>query len=413
MAGTENTRERRPPAPARFRVRWGSGLFLAASALAAIAVACLPDLADIPPDTTAFESGVGPFVGCGDGVIASLDDGGDAGESCDPNSVDAQVPGCRSCQLECPSPPRGKLDPTSGHCYFVARSESTYSGANSLCQVEGAHVVTLGSAAEVDFVKSLLVPGDDVAGYWVGLSRVPALGSAYGPSHLEEPGFPYPAAAGAAAGPCAGCFGLGADPDAGAFPLEDASSGDAPCVVARVSSWLQVECNKGPPRAVLCEREPLGFRAYPCGGALCFSLVSTSSTKTYLVDVSAADPDQAARSCAALDGGSLVVLDSAEEREQLAHEILALDPNAVEQQLWIGLSADAGTWTWGDGVAASARPLVWGNAQPATPDSGAARAFMRLRGSGLVTPVAAYDTQLAYADDGARTPRLYICQRRR
>ena len=407
MAGTGNRTDRRPRGSARVRGPWGwLAVVAAASVLGAIAVACLPDLADIPTEPSPLESGAGPFVGCGDGIIATLDDGGDSGESCDPGTIDAQVPGCRSCQLECPSPPRGKLDPTSGHCYFAAKSDSTYNGATSLCQGEGAHLVTLGSLDEADFVKPLLAAGDDGAGYWVGLSRIPALGSAYGPSHPEEPGFPYAPAGGGAAGPCLGCFGLGADPDGGAFPLEDAALPDAPCVVARGGTWLQVDCNKGPPRAVLCEREPVGARAYTCGGAFCFSLASTSSTKTYVVSVSTADPDLAARSCADLDGGSLVVFGSAEEREQLAHEILARDPTAVEQLLWIGLSADGGAWAWEDGVPASARPLPWGNAQPATPDSGSARAFMRLRGG-------AYDTQLAYADDGGAPRRLYVCQRPR
>jgi hypothetical protein len=255
-------------------------------------------------------------------------------------------------------------------------------------------------------VKSLVPDGGDATGYWVGLSRLSALGEAYGPSRAEEPGFPYPPAGGSAAGPCEGCFGLGAD--AGVFPLEEgdaSSASNAQCLASRGGAWVQVACNNGVARTTICEREPMGRRAQDCIGGFCFTLPSTASAKTYLVVVSAAGPDEAAQTCAGLAGGRLVVLDSAEEREQLAHEILARDPTAVEQQLWIGLAAEAGVWSWDDNVPATAdagRPAPWGHAQPAP--SGSGRAFMRLR-------ALAYDTQLAYADDGGRAPRLYVCQR--
>jgi len=100
----------------------------------------------------------------------------------------------------------------------------------------------------------------------------------------------------------------------------------------------------------------------------------------------------------------LVVLDSAEEREQLAHEILIRDDTLVQQELWIGVVQDGGTWTWEDGVplASSPRPLPWGNAQPA--EARGIRAFMRLAAT-------AYDTQLAYADDRSAPPRVFVCQR--
>jgi hypothetical protein len=379
-------------------------LATAFGALAAVAGgACLPELDPLGPEPSADEGGPLPFVGCGDGVIATLDDGGDAGESCDPGAIDAQVPGCRGCQLEC----EGVLDPTSGHCYF-AGSNVEYSAATSYCQGKGAHLLTLASLKEADLVKRLVPDGGDVAGYWVGLSRLPALGEAYGPSRAEEPGFPYPPAGGFAAGPCEGCFGLGAD--AGVFPLEEeeldaSSASNAQCIAARGGAWFQVACNRGTTRTTICEREPAGRRAQDCIGGFCFTLASTAKVKRYLVVVSAAGPDEAAQTCAGLDGGSLVVLDSAEEREQLAHEILGRDPGAVEQQLWIGLAADGGVWAWEDGVPATAdagRPLPWGHAQPVA--SGAGRAFMRLH-------ALAYDTQLAYADDGGKAPRLYVCQR--
>lgn len=374
----------------------------AASALLA-AGACLPDLAAVPADDASFETSVAPFQGCGDGVIATVDDGGDAGESCDPGA-DAQAPGCRACQITC----EGTLDPKTGHCYFAAGSDTSYVAARTRCKAERAHVVTLASADEVRFVAQLAA---DESGYWVGLSRKESdLFGAYGPPNerLEEPGFAYPGASvDAATGPCLGCFGLGAD--AGTFPLADVDASDTTvdtsCVASRGGTWFQVPCSATLTRPTICEREPAGVRGQSCGNdGICFSVPQTAGEKTYLVAVSPTDPETADTTCRFLDGGSLVVFDSREEREQLAHEIVARYPD-IEQQLWIGLHADGGAWAWDDGVAASAgatRPVPWGNAQPA---GGAnARAFIRVGAT-------AYDTQLAYADDGGRASRLFICQR--
>lgn len=392
MAGTADRRDPRPRASARV------GLVMAvtaASALGALAAgACLPDLSAIAGEPTLPEGAAPPFVGCGDGVIATLDDGGDAGESCDPgrtNDIDAQAPGCKVCQITC----EGTLDPATGHCYFAAGSDTVYTDARTRCKTAGAHVVTFASLAEVAIVAG--IPAADT-GYWVGLARSATLSEAYGPdpSRAEEPGFPYPPA-----GPCDGCFGLGAD--GGVFPLENADASSPDCLVARGGSWFQVPCS-GASRTTICEREPAGTRAKARIGVFFFTLPASAGKKTYLVAVSGTEPDQAAQSCAGLDGGSLVVLDSAEEREQLAHEVLALDPTAVEQQLWIGLVQDGGAWSWEDGVPAVAggsRPLPWGNAQPG--GASGSRAFMRLAAT-------AYDTQLVYADDGGKTARRYVCQ---
>ena len=393
MAGKANTRDPRPRASSRVRLAWLVA-FAATSALGAIAAACLPDLAALPADRTLPEGAAPAFVGCGDGVIATLDDGGDAGESCDPgktNDIDAQAPGCKACEITC----EGTLDPATGHCYFAAGSDSTYTDARTRCKTAGAHVVTFASPAEVAIVAGL--PAAE-SGSWVGLSRSATLSEAYGPdpSRAEEPGFPYPPA-----GPCPGCFGLGAD--GGVFPLEDASASGPDCLVAKSGSWFQTACS-GAIRTTICEREPVGTRAKTRISVFFFTLPASAGKKTYLVDISKADPDQAARSCADLDGGSLVILDSAEEREQLAHELLALDPDAVEQRLWIGLVEDGGAWSWEDGVAAApggSRPLPWGNAQPG--GAVGSRAFMRLAAT-------AYDTQLVYADDGGKAPRRYVCQ---
>jgi hypothetical protein len=364
--------------------------------------ACLPDLATIAGTDASVES---LAQGCGDGIIATLDDGGDAGESCDPGA-DAQVPGCRACQITC----EGTLDPKTGHCYFAAGADTSYVAARTRCKAERAHVVTLASAEEAKLLAQISA---DESGYWVGLSRKESdLLGAYGPPNErpEEPGFAYPKASDPAArGPCAGCFGVGAERDAGTFPLTDVDASDTTvdtsCVASRGGTWFQVPCSGTSTRPTICEREPEGVRAQACGNdGFCFTLPQTAGVKSYLVAVSPADPETADTTCRFLDGGSLVVLDSREEREQLAHEIYAFYPDR-EQQLWIGLHADGGTWAWDDGVIAAsgaARPLPWGNAQPAAPAN--ARAFLRVNAT-------TYDTQLAYADDGGGGARLFICQR--
>ena len=366
-----------------------------------LAVACLPVLSPIPDAPVPLE-GSTPFVGCGDGLIATLDDGGDAGESCDPgkpNDPDAQAQGCTACQIVCEKD--GAIDPRTGHCYFPVGRSDNYQAATTSCKARGAHVVTFVSAAEVALAEG--VAGDAGAnGFWVGLLQNPALGEAYGPAHAEEPGFPFPPQPGQ--GPCEGCFGVGADADAGTFRVDN--PGGAPetrCVASVNGAWAQVPC-RGPLRTTLCEREPVGTRAQTCFGGYCFTLPSTAGKKAYLVSFLGADLAQAVQSCAQLAGGSLVMLDSAEEREQLAHEILIHDDAVVQQELWLGVVQDGGTWTWEDGVplASSPRPRPWGNAQPDA--SPGVRAFMRLTET-------AYDTQLAYPDDGGALPRFFICQR--
>jgi hypothetical protein len=371
---------------------------LAVTAALAAAGACLPNLVAVGGEDASFEGGVVPFRGCGDGIIETLDDGGDAGESCDPGG-DASVTGCNGCQITCEG---GELDPSSQHCYFAAGADTSYGAAASRCRDLRAHVVTLSSDEEVALVGRVAL---DPRGYWVGLARSSLLLGAYESNRVEEPGFPAPPLTGApaAGGPCAGCFGLGAD--AGVFPLApgvDASDNqaDTSCVASSGGAWFQVPCNSGPSRATVCEREPAGARAQDCIGGLCFSLPQTRGVKTYLVVVSAADPETAAASCSGLDGGSLVVLATSQEREQLAHEIVTRYPDEVSE-LWIGVVDDGGAWVWEDGVALGARPAPWGNAQPDGGGAGA-RAFLRVGAR-------AYDTQLAYADQ--TTPRLYVCQR--
>ena len=242
--------------------------------------------------------------------------------------------------------------------------------------------------------------------YWVGLVRSNDLG-AYTSNHFEEPGFPIPPANGS----CSGCFGVGAD--AGVFPSEVVEAG-APtdCIASSDGGWVQVPCipaDAGAPttRTTICEREPVGVRAEDCIGGFCFTLASTAGKKRYLVAVGMTDPDTAAQSCAGFDGGSLVILESREEREQLAHEIRAHYSDLSTQKVWIGLTEDGGAWIWDDGPVATddaGRALPWGNAQPV--NIAGARAYLK-----VATTTTDYDTQLAYADDGTKAPHIYVCQR--
>lgn len=374
-----------------------TALLLAASlaagafAAASLAAACLPDLAPLGPEDAGapFDTGPGLFRGCGDGVIETKDDGGDAGESCDPG--DAEAKGCLSCQITC----EGKYDPASGHCYFAAGESATYNAALSRCTAENAHVVTFATQGEVDLVDSLV----DGGAFWVGLSLTSAV-AGFESAPRDEPGYPIPPTS----GPCEGCFAVGAD--GGELPLDAPDASLPNCVVSRgKGSWTRTPCT-GASFATVCEREPPGLRTQSCIGGFCFNVVKTSGDKTYLLGVDSLTASEARASCANLEGGRLAVFASPEEREQIAHEILGRYPDTVEQTYWIGLAEDAGAWAWEDGEpvdAAAPRRSPWGNAQPEGGAPGA-RAYMRLAQS--------YDTQLAYADDGgANNVRRYLCER--
>lgn len=361
------------------------GVTAGAAGSVAAAGACLPDL-EVPPAVTVPESGVSSGSrGCGDGLIETLDDGGDAGESCDPGEAGAL--GCSACRIAC----EGTLDPVSGHCYFAVGAQSSYKAALAKCDERQAHVVTFSSADEASFVAA--VAGRDA--YWVGLAYNGAELGAYAPANREEPG----AARAEQSGPCPGCFGIGLD--AGTFPASD--SGAIDCVAAEDERWTQVPCESNSLVAI-CEREPVGLRMQSCAGGYCFTLPATAGRKTYLLVVSMDTAEQAALTCASLEGGALVRFDSREEREQLAHEIVARFPGEPALEFWIGLQRDGSTWSWGDGNAS--RPPVWGDGEPSEAALGT-RAYVSIS-AGAVSP---YDTQLAHADKGPAEALRYICER--
>lgn len=365
---------------------------LAASIIGLVVVgaACLPDLnalrgpADAGDESSAVVTG-----GCGDGVIATLDDGGDAGESCDPG--EAKPASCPDCRLVC----EGRVDDAGAHCYFALAPSTSYPEAVTKCGASGGHVVTFASDRESSIADDLAGDGGT---YWVGLVQSASLG-AYGPAEQGEPGLPSSADAS-----CPGCYARGT----GLLdPAEDAGAEPA-CVVAGGGAWLHAACSGSVLRATICEREPPGRRTFFCFPLQCTNVQATAGRKRYLIDVIPRTAGEAKAQCEQYDGGSLAVFESREEREQVLREVAQLPAIVTPFTAWIGIATDddGGTWKWDDGmpVDGATRPLPWGESQPA--GRGAGRAFVRF-------DVNRYDSQLALTDDGAGTnpTRASICQR--
>lgn len=393
------------------------GAALSSAAIACVVAACLPDLGDLPPDADA-SSETPPtelFQGCGDGVIETLDDGGDSGESCDPG--DASPPGCESCQFTC----TGVIG-DAGHCYFLAQPTSSYSAAKSACANAAGHVVTFASVAEVETVRGLVAAPSSAmsSSYWVGLEL--KNDEQYGPTVLE-PGWVGPTSTLT----CPGCFGVGAD-DAGRFPTHpeavDAGFAAINCLLADIDDaggggWVRVPCTGfdagvGPRTyATVCEREPVGQRFFFCGGPNCTTLAATAGVKRYVIPTQLMTNEQAAAECSKYGAAQLLVLDSNEEREQIVRELLgqfSVSPPNGPVEVWLGLATDeSGLWRWGDdhSLVGSARPLPWGANQPLAGIAG--RAFLRITAD-------TFDTQLVYTDDGGLADggparRVVVCQR--
>lgn len=376
-------------------VRVGVIAVVVLASLAAVA-ACLPDLAPIPVDDAGEPSPVTPYSGCGDGVIETLDDGGDSGESCDPG--DAQTTGCESCQVTCSSDAGAALDRT-GHCYFLAESTSSYNAAVKACNARSGHLVTISNDAEAAFVSALAAD----AGHWIGLAVRADLGAYGPPAGVNEPGWPH--SSGSTNLTCSGCYSVGAD-DAGSFesdPSNASDSGTRSCLVSDKGRWLQVPCeDSARSYATLCEREAVGQRAQYCGGPFCTTVPTTAFAKRYVIVLAAETADAASAFCTtSYAGGSLVVLDTRQEREELVREIVSLVDSPIT--VWIGLSKQAGTWTW-DREPAHPRDSPWADDQPLAASTG--RAFLRIDPS-------YFDTQLAQSDDDAGTEarRAFVCER--
>jgi hypothetical protein len=363
-----------------------------------VVLACIPDLPslsapdgeggapDVATETTPPPGG----PRCGDGIIQL-----DAGEQCDPNKVLAADATSGACTADCKVVCGGAVWPENNHCYALQAKGATAlldTAAVDECTAVGGHVVTFASDEELAFVLTNLKV---VRPFWVGLDPA-QLGfpDEYTSFVTYEPGW---------SSTCSGCYLHGPD----ASPLSgDAGSG---CVEAVEDGgfWEQYPCNQddGGKLDVVCEREPVGVLSQRCDGGLCIELVWTQGRKRYLYVSKQATFDDAEQNCGDL-GGSLVVLETRDEREQLWHEIDrsgSVPPASPTFAFWIGLSRQAGTWTWDDGQPVGVYASPWGDGQP---DGTSSHAYLTWTSANPL-PV---DQTLAKDDLGDQATLPYVCQ---
>lgn len=358
---------------------------------AAMAGACIPDL---PPDQT-VPSAVADRGTCGDGYIDL-----EAGEQCDPGVPDAATMGCNvHCKVIC----SGFRWDLNDHCYELmpaSASAASLTGANQHCNL--GHVVTFAGERELVEVTRYLT--DAGAGpFWIGLledqQRFTSVTS-YEPGWSPE---------------CPGCFAHTQDAKA-PLPRSPEAVAD-PSALACVEglldpikgSWLQYPCSGSVRLRVVCEHEPQGVHSTPCDAGTCIDLVATQATKAYAYESLPATWTDASAHCRAL-GGTLVVLQSHDEREQLWLELSRLQ--VTPTQIWIGLApaatspddAETSTWVWSDGTQADAPdayPSPWGVGQP----SHSTPAFLEH----ATTQPPPVDDTLAHTDPTVHT-LPYVCQ---
>jgi hypothetical protein len=362
---------------------------LAIAAATAVALSCLPDLAAIPPAPAVLVDAGPPPNPCGDGVIDI-----EAGEQCDPGESDAGAQCTSTCTVVCEG---GLYDDASGHCYTFASPALKFDDAHSKCLGLGGHLVTFVSEDEYAKVASWYPPDGGV--FWVGLSY-DLSAFEYKSESDKEPGWLAPDR-------CPGCY---AHLDAGADAFPTASPGLKVCLVAAPKSfatpWYQAQGTVAPqvfPVGVVCEREPLGAYGQPCNGGTCIVLRKTLAEKRYLY-VDTPEPAASAQISCRKNGGTLVVLESREEREQLAAELVRIVPPATPS-VWIGLTrADANAgWIWeNDASVGGPYPLPWGDREPKLPKLA--------RWATMDLPLGKYDTALAHAQDGGLQTLPYVCE---
>jgi hypothetical protein len=361
---------------------------VAAAGALALAPACIPDLSA----QLAVDSGddAAPFNGCGNGVTDL------ATEQCDPGTPlapDATFAGCTAdCKMDC----RGGFVWKNNHCYTKGpKKAATELQALHQC-ARGEHVVTFASEQEFEAVAGSI----DAGPFWVGLvANTGVQPNDYTAQQVFEPGW---------SPTCSGCFAH-TYVEAG-MPLPGSPQG---CVLAFSyldASWRQYPCNNLDATGlyVICEREPWSSTAHRCeaDAAVCFEIPATYGDKRYVYVQSAATADDAASRCAAR-GGSLAVLQSSEEREQIWYELSRM-PNLLdildEIPMWIGLSLGDAGWVWDDGNGADAYASPWAADQPNT-DAGT-RAFL-VQPPPPNTPI---DTTLASNGAPSSTLLPYLCQ---
>jgi hypothetical protein len=390
--------------------------------------ACVPDL---PPDgSIASSTGSG---GSGSGSSSGGDDGGGtssssgaippgcgdgyidlaAGEQCDPGTQGSGVSGCNpNCTIQC-SADAGFLWPKNNHCYELAgTATSLYIGAdrNVCAPLAGApHVATFASEEEFRAVAASVKAG----WFWVGLLE-PMNNNDYVSYGEFEPGWSMQ---------CSGCYAHTADLTMGLPKSTVVGTGGDYCVQAssdlKQNSWQMVPCgglNAGLP--VVCEREPVGNQWRACDAGTCIELVWTHGAKSYVYSAFSVTADQAEAACRGM-GGSLVVLRSRDEREQLWKELGKLT-SGVPPKIWIGLSetvVDAGAsdatpadgaatsvWRWDDDASDDAYASPWGWDQPKTTANRSSRAYL------MNEQPAASDNTLARTDGPMPAALPYVCE---
>lgn len=377
--------------------------FLVACTCGAVlaAFACIPDLpaggsavleASVDAPTVDVEAEAGPPPSpprCRDGIIQL-----DRGEQCDPGgnlpadaAPDVTYLGCNSsCQFVCP----GFLWPMNNHCYTVDIRMASIIDQQASMDCEGiganAHVVTFASEAELGAVVAAL----DAGTFWVGFEPALSGVNQYTSLALFEPGW---------SPTCPGCFAHTADANA---PLPGATQGCVESFSDLDASWQQYPCSDGGKIHVVCEREPTGFLSEKCDAGVCIDLVWTHSQKRYVYVATKLAGDEAETQCAAL-GGTLVVLQSRDEREQLWHELGHLG-GTPPGSIWIGLSRQGTEWIWDDDAAVDAYAPPWGDKQPS---GNASRAYLLQ----TLMPPAPLDTTLGRNDENVVSTKLYsVCQ---
>ena len=380
--------------------------FLAAwTGCALLAFACIPDLpADGSPAADASVDGDAGTAGdasadaeaqappapprCGDGIVQL-----DLGEQCDPGTApDASSAVCsETCQMTCPDA-GGFVWPENNHCYSydgtLAPGLDDQAANHCLARPTGTHVVTFASEAEYQAVLGALQPG----AFWVGLDPVAGLPNEYTPFAIYEPGWTPT---------CPGCF---AHTDNPTSPLPGAAAGTG-CVEALpdAAAWQQYPCSAAPKIGVVCEREPTGLLTQRCDAGVCIDLPSTHPQKRYVYVATKLGGDGAEAACETL-GGTLVVLESRDEREQLWYALERM--GGTPGEFWIGMAQQQnGVWAWADDAGADAYPSPWGNKQP---DGNGSRAYLLQQTAVDPTPL---DTTLAHNDlDGVSAKLTFVCQ---
>jgi hypothetical protein len=288
--------------------------------------------------------------------------------------------------------------PSNDHCYTAQpASRALRTTAESTCNAAGGgHVATFASEEELS-AAAAYAHDAGANDFWVGLVDDAFRYAATAPN---EPGW---------SPQCAGCYAHTDDPSVALHLPRDVEAG-AGCVISTyvaagtpaIPPWDQHPCDSLVPIHVLCEREPVGSHARACDGGVCMDLVFTAGRKRYLFVANPMGAHEADAFCAAR-GGTLVVLESREEREQLWRELAQL--GQVPVKVWIGLSLDdAGVWTWDDGTKVDAAyPPPWAVRQPL--DAGV-QALMQNDPNGTV------DDTLAMTATDAGMALPFVCETR-